>query len=77
MKLSSTCYYRIVSRSIFIINNFINTVFISVKMATPHKRTSLSLKERVDVVKLLNSGKSSRVIADEYRVGRTQIQQIN
>ena len=37
------------------------------------KRT-LSLQERLEVIKLNEAGKSSRVIAEQFKVGRTQIQ---
>ena len=35
----------------------------------------LTLEERVQVIKLLESGRSSRVVADQFGVGKTQIQQ--
>ena len=40
------------------------------------KRKCLTLEERVKVIKLLESGKSSRIVADEVGVGRTQIQNV-
>ena len=40
------------------------------------KRKCLTLEERVKVIKLLESGKSSRTVADEVGVGRTQIQNV-
>ena len=40
------------------------------------KRKCLTLDERVEVVKLLESGQSSRVIAAKLGVGRTQIQNV-
>ena len=39
------------------------------------KRKVLTLDERVKVIKQLESGKSSRKVADEFGVGRTQIQE--
>ncbi|KAH3713826.1 hypothetical protein DPMN_073627 [Dreissena polymorpha] len=40
------------------------------------KRKCLSLEDRVKVVRLLESGRSSRDIASEFGVGRTQIQNV-
>lgn len=40
------------------------------------KRKCLSLEDRVKVVKLLDSGRSSRDIASDFGVGRTQIQNV-
>ena len=40
------------------------------------KRNTLTLEDRVKVVKLSDGGKSARKIADEMGVGRTQIQGI-
>ena len=59
---------------------FTNTISIncsavlSITMAS--KRKCLTLEERVKCIKLLDSGKSSRVVAAELGVGRTQIQGI-
>ena len=39
------------------------------------KRKVLTLDERVKVIKLMESGKSSRILAEQFGVGRTQIQQ--
>ena len=43
--------------------------------STVKKRKVLTLDERVKVIKLLESGKSSRILAEHLGVGRTQIQQ--
>ena len=50
------------------------TAVLSITMAS--KRKCLTLEERVKCIKLLDSGKSSRVVAAELGVGRTQIQGI-
>ena len=42
----------------------------------PPKRKYLALDEPVEVVKLLESGKSSRFIVDKLGVGRTRIQNV-
>ena len=42
----------------------------------PPERKCLTLDEGVEVAKLLESGKSSRFIADKLGVGRTQIQNL-
>ena len=44
-------------------------------MATPKKRKVLNLEDRVKVIRLMESGKSSRIVAEQFGVGRTQIQQ--
>ena len=43
--------------------------------STPRKRKVLTLEECVQVIKLLESGRSSCVVADQFGVGKTQIQQ--
>lgn len=40
------------------------------------KRKCLTLEERVKCLKLLESGKSSRVVASELGVGRSQVQNV-
>ncbi len=40
----------------------------------PPKRTCLTLEERVRALKMFESGKSTRFVADQMGVGRTQIQ---
>ena len=40
------------------------------------KRKCLTLEERVKVLQLLDSGRSSRVIASDFGVGRTQVQNV-
>jgi predicted DNA-binding protein YlxM (UPF0122 family) len=42
-------------------------------MASP-KRKALTLQERVEVIKMNESGKSARAIAEHFKVGKTQIQ---
>ena len=44
-------------------------------MATPKKRKVLNLEDHVKVIRLMESGKSSRIVAEQFGVGRTQIQQ--
>lgn len=46
-------------------------------MATPasKKRKVLTLEDRVKVIKLLESGRSTRLVAEEFGVGKTQVQQ--
>lgn len=45
-------------------------------MATPSKkRKVLTLEDRIEVIRLLESGKSSRVVAEQFGVGKTQVQQ--
>ena len=39
------------------------------------KRKVLTLDERVKAIKLVESGKSSRKVAEDFGVGRTQIQE--
>ena len=43
-------------------------------MSSTKKRKFLTLDERVAVIKQLESGKSSRKVAEQFGVGRTQIQ---
>jgi kinesin family protein 6/9 len=45
-------------------------------MASKRKITTLKLEERYEVLKLYDTGKSSRQIASELGVGRSQIQNI-
>jgi len=40
------------------------------------KQKCMTLEERVKCIKLLDSGKSSRVVANELGVGRTQVQNV-
>ena len=56
--------------------SFHNLRFIikHLNMSSTKKRKFLTLDERVAVIKLLESGKSSRKVAEQYGVGRTQIQ---
>lgn len=44
-------------------------------MNTPKKKKIfLTLEQRVAAIKLLESGKSAKAVADQYGCGRTQIQ---
>ena len=45
-------------------------------MSTPSKRKCLTLTEKVDVIKKLDSGKSCRGVASELGIGKTQVQTI-
>lgn len=45
-------------------------------MDTPSKRKVLTLKQKIDVINKSKSGVSSRKLAEEFNVGRTQIQNI-
>lgn len=45
-------------------------------MSSKVKRKCMTLEERVKCLKLLESGKSSRVVANEFGVGRTQVQNV-
>ena len=49
---------------------------MSQKTNTPKKPVSLTLKEKLDVIKDKEQGISSRKLAVKYEVGKTQIQQI-
>ena len=40
------------------------------------KRKFLSLEDRVKMVRMLDSERSSRIIASEFGVGRTQVQNV-
>ena len=46
-------------------------------MATPTESQCLSLKDRVNAIIMIDSGKSSIFVACEFGVGRTQIQSIH
>ena len=39
------------------------------------KRKVLTLEQRVEVIRLIESGKSSRIVAEQFGVGKTQVQQ--
>ena len=41
---------------------------------TKKKKIYLSLEQRVAAIKLLESGKSAKVVAEQFGCGRTQIQ---
>ena len=44
---------------------------------TATKRKALELTERIEVLKLLDNGRSVRSIAEEFGVGKTQISDVN
>lgn len=56
--------------------DLINSKCFKEKMSKPQKRKCLTLEERVKCIKLLESGKSSRAVANEIGVGRTQVQNV-
>ena len=51
-------------------------ILTSLTFVIMSKRKCLTLEDRVKVVKLLDAGKRSRVLATEFGVGRTQIQNV-
>ena len=51
-------------------------IFFLISIAIMSKRKCLSLEDRIKVLHLLDAGHSSRVIASDFGVGRTQIQNV-
>ena len=77
MGIQLACFHHLFK--VFTTGNFeynLKLCALKANMTSKRERKCLTLEERVKCIKLLEQGKSSRVVASEVGVGRTQIQNL-